>query len=134
VSVTQSFNTTTSMGRLTLNMLLSFAQFEREVTAALNLSLIKLLVKARRWWTMLRGGEVDIKTLAAREGMQAPYLTQVLRLAFLSPGGGRCNSGRAAVHCGYGHRTDAGIGSRPKLGDTARQTGVLKEGEGSHRC
>ncbi len=33
VSVTQSFNTTNSMGRLTLNMLLSFAQFEREVTA-----------------------------------------------------------------------------------------------------
>ena len=33
VSVTQSFNTSTSMGRLTLNMLLSFAQFEREVTA-----------------------------------------------------------------------------------------------------
>jgi site-specific DNA recombinase len=32
VSVTQQFNTTTSMGRLTLNMLLSFAQFEREVT------------------------------------------------------------------------------------------------------
>jgi len=32
VSVTQQFNTTSSMGRLTLNMLLSFAQFEREVT------------------------------------------------------------------------------------------------------
>ena len=32
VSVTQAFNTTTSLGRLTLNMLLSFAQFEREVT------------------------------------------------------------------------------------------------------
>src|SRR6202451_3532733 len=32
VSVTQSFNTTTSMGRLTLNVLLSFAQFEREGT------------------------------------------------------------------------------------------------------
>jgi len=32
VSVTQAFNTTTSMGRLTLNILLSFAQFEREVT------------------------------------------------------------------------------------------------------
>ncbi len=31
VSVTQQFNTTTSMGRLTLNMLLSFAQFEREI-------------------------------------------------------------------------------------------------------
>ena len=33
VSVTQAFNTTTSMGRLTLNMLLSFSQFEREITA-----------------------------------------------------------------------------------------------------
>jgi DNA invertase Pin-like site-specific DNA recombinase len=33
VSVTQAFNTTTSMGRLTLNILLSFAQFEREVSA-----------------------------------------------------------------------------------------------------
>jgi len=33
VSVTQQFNTTTSMGRLTLNVLLSFAQFEREVTS-----------------------------------------------------------------------------------------------------
>ena len=34
VSVTQQFNTTTSMGRLTLNVLLSFAQFEREVTSS----------------------------------------------------------------------------------------------------
>jgi DNA invertase Pin-like site-specific DNA recombinase len=33
ISVTQAFNTTTSMGRLTLNMLLSFAQFEREITS-----------------------------------------------------------------------------------------------------
>ena len=36
VSVTQAFNTTSSMGRLTLNVLLSFAQFEREVTAERN--------------------------------------------------------------------------------------------------
>lgn len=34
VSVTQQFNTTSSMGRLTLNVLLSFAQFEREVTGS----------------------------------------------------------------------------------------------------
>ena len=33
VSVTQQFNTTSSMGRLTLNVLLSFAQFEREISA-----------------------------------------------------------------------------------------------------
>ena len=36
VSVTQQFNTTTSMGRLTLNILLSFAQFEREVTGVVD--------------------------------------------------------------------------------------------------
>jgi DNA invertase Pin-like site-specific DNA recombinase len=34
VAVTQQFNTTTSMGRLALNVLLSFAQFEREVTVS----------------------------------------------------------------------------------------------------
>ena len=38
VSVTQQFNTTTSMGRLTLNMLLSFAQFEREIAGERALS------------------------------------------------------------------------------------------------
>jgi site-specific DNA recombinase len=57
VSVTQQFNTTTSMGRLTLNMLLSFAQFEREIagerirdkTAASkkNASLIYILLRSR---------------------------------------------------------------------------------------
>jgi DNA invertase Pin-like site-specific DNA recombinase len=36
VAVTQHFNTTTSMGRLTLNVLLSFAQFEREVNRGTN--------------------------------------------------------------------------------------------------
>ena len=36
VSITQQFNTTTSMGRLTLNVLLSFAQFEREVAGAIR--------------------------------------------------------------------------------------------------
>jgi predicted site-specific integrase-resolvase len=39
VSITQSFNTTTSMGRLTLNILLSFAQFEREVTGECSASI-----------------------------------------------------------------------------------------------
>jgi DNA invertase Pin-like site-specific DNA recombinase len=43
VSVTQQFNTTTSMGRLTLNVLLSFAQFEREVTFEIRDERIKLL-------------------------------------------------------------------------------------------
>lgn len=54
VSVTQSFNTTTSMGRLTLNILLSFAQFEREVTA----ERIRDKVKASRMKGMWMGGPV----------------------------------------------------------------------------
>ena len=52
VSVTQSFNTTTSMGRLTLNILLSFAQFEREVTA----ERIRDKVRASRMKGMWMGG------------------------------------------------------------------------------
>ena len=54
VSVTQSFNTTTSMGRLTLNILLSFAQFEREVTA----ERIRDKIAASRRKGMWMGGNV----------------------------------------------------------------------------
>jgi len=49
VSVTQAFNTTSSMGRLTLNVLLSFAQFEREVTAERIRDKIAMS-KARGMW------------------------------------------------------------------------------------
>jgi site-specific DNA recombinase len=54
VSVTQSFNTTTSMGRLTLNILLSFAQFEREVTG----ERIRDKIRASRQKGMFMGGNV----------------------------------------------------------------------------
>jgi site-specific DNA recombinase len=54
VSVTQSFNTTTSMGRLTLNILLSFAQFEREVIG----ERIRDKVAASRKRGMWMGGSV----------------------------------------------------------------------------
>ena len=56
VSVTQSFNTTTSMGRLTLNILLSFAQFEREVTA----ERIRDKVRASRMKGIWMGGGVPL--------------------------------------------------------------------------
>lgn len=49
VSVTQAFNTTTSMGRLTLNVLLSFAQFEREVTGERIRDKIRMS-KAKGMW------------------------------------------------------------------------------------
>jgi DNA invertase Pin-like site-specific DNA recombinase len=56
VSVTQSFNTTTSMGRLTLNILLSFAQFEREVIA----ERIRDKIAASRARGMWMGGRVPL--------------------------------------------------------------------------
>ncbi|WP_374834686.1 recombinase family protein, partial [Daeguia caeni] len=56
VSVTQSFNTTTSMGRLTLNILLSFAQFEREVIG----ERIRDKVAASRKRGMWMGGHVPL--------------------------------------------------------------------------
>jgi site-specific DNA recombinase len=56
VSVTQQFNTTTSMGRLTLNVLLSFAQFEREVTG----ERIRDKIAASRRKGMWMGGTVPL--------------------------------------------------------------------------
>jgi site-specific DNA recombinase len=49
VSVTQQFNTTTSMGRLTLNMLLSFAQFEREIAGERIRDKIAVAKKKGMW-------------------------------------------------------------------------------------
>jgi DNA invertase Pin-like site-specific DNA recombinase len=69
VSITQSFNTTTSMGRLTLNMLLSFAQFEREVTAERIRDKIAAS-KAKGMWmggTPPLGYEPDGRSLAVVE-------------------------------------------------------------------
>ena len=69
VSVTQAFNTTSSMGRLTLNVLLSFAQFEREVTGERIRDKIAASKKKGLWM----GGHVPIgydakdRTLAINE-------------------------------------------------------------------
>ena len=56
VSVTQQFNTTSSMGRLTLNVLLSFAQFEREVTG----ERIRDKIAASKKKGMWMGGNVPL--------------------------------------------------------------------------
>lgn len=73
VSVTQSFNTATSMGRLTLNVLLSFAQFEREVTA----ERIRDKIAASKRKGLWMGGQVPFgfdaegRTLKIRENEAA---------------------------------------------------------------
>lgn len=69
VSITQAFNTTTSMGRLTLNVLLSFAQFEREVTGERIRDKITASKKKGLWMggTPLLGYDPDGRTLKINE-------------------------------------------------------------------
>lgn len=69
VSVTQSFNTTTSMGRLTLNVLLSFAQFEREVTSERIRDKIAASKKKGMWMggAVPHGFRVEDRKLLVRE-------------------------------------------------------------------
>ena len=81
VSVTQQFNTTTSMGRLTLNVLLSFAQFEREVTA----ERIRDKIAASKKKGMWTGGPVPIGYRAQEkqlvvEPAEADVVRQLFRL------------------------------------------------------
>ena len=63
VSVTQQFNTTTSMGRLTLNVLLSFAQFEREVTGERIRDKIAASKAKGMWMGFSPGTDPDFQTL-----------------------------------------------------------------------
>ena len=70
VSVTQAFNTTTSMGRLTLNVLLSFAQFEREVTGERIRDKIAASKKKGMWMggVVPLGYDVKNRKLVVNEG------------------------------------------------------------------
>ncbi|WP_181708520.1 recombinase family protein [Chthonobacter rhizosphaerae] len=79
VSVTQAFNTTSSMGRLTLNVLLSFAQFEREVTG----ERIRDKVAASKKKGMRMGGPV-LLGYEVRDKCLIPYPQEVetVRLIF----------------------------------------------------
>lgn len=48
-------------------------------------SLARLLAQAHGYWRELRKGELDVKALAAREGVSASWITRVLRLTLLAP-------------------------------------------------
>jgi site-specific DNA recombinase len=79
VSVTQAFNTTTSMGRLTLNVLLSFAQFEREVGA----ERVRDKVAASRRKGIWMGGAVPLGYAAQdRKLVIVPEEAATVRLIF----------------------------------------------------
>ncbi|MCH7644862.1 MAG: recombinase family protein, partial [Myxococcales bacterium] len=81
VSVTQQFNTTTSMGRLTLNMLLSFAQFEREVTGERIRDKIAASKRKGLWMGghVPLGYEPDGRTLVINEA-EAETVRTIFRL------------------------------------------------------
>jgi site-specific DNA recombinase len=81
VSVTQQFNTTTSMGRLTLNVLLSFAQFEREVTG----ERIRDKIAASKRKGMWMGGNAPMGYVAKDRSLvidmpQAERVREMMRL------------------------------------------------------
>ncbi len=79
VSITQQFNTTTSMGRLTLNVLLSFAQFEREVTG----ERIQDKIAASKRKGMWMGGGLPLGyDLSDRRLVVNPAEAETVRLIF----------------------------------------------------
>ena len=101
VSVTQAFNTTSSMGRLTLNVLLSFAQFEREVTGERIRDKIAASKKKGLWM----GGHVPLGyRVLDRKLIVDEREAETVRLIF---------------------RRYLSLGSLPALQRELRQTGVL---------
>ena len=93
VSITQQFNTTTSMGRLTLNVLLSFAQFEREVTGERIRDKIAASKKKGMWmggWPPL-GYDVRPQPGRQRGGSShgRPYLPAIRRAPIRARAAGR---------------------------------------------
>jgi len=114
VSVTQSFNTTNSMGRLTLNMLLSFAQFEREVTAERIRDKIAAS-KARGMWmggNPPLGYKPDGRTLAIVE--EHAEIVRHIFARYLNLGNVRLVAGELASE---------GILAPPRTAATGRMTG-----------
>ena len=103
VSVTQQFNTTTSMGRLTLNILLSFAQFEREI--------IGERIRDKKLATARQGKYIGGQPVLGLDIVDKKYVRQ--------PGGGS----PGATHL----RTLSGAGVLPQGGRSAQRRGPRHE-------
>ena len=125
VSVTQQFNTTTSMGRLTLNVLLSFAQFEREVTG----ERIRDKIAASKRKGMWMGGIVpvgydvrDRKLIV--NGDEAAQVKKIFRL-YLELG---CVAKLKA------QLDRDGVKSKPRLSPSGTKSGGMSYSRGSLYC
>jgi resolvase-like protein len=113
VSVTQQFNTTTSMGRLTLNVLLSFAQFEREVTSERIRDKIAASKRKGLWvgGTLPLGYHMKDDQIAVVEDEAERVRLIYRRYLELGPSRGRDNR---LQHCCYEHFSNA-IRSCPNM-------------------
>ena len=89
VSVTQQFNTTSSMGRLTLNVLLSFAQFEREVTGERIRDKIAASKKKGMWMGGVAPLGYDVKDRQLIVNPQEAKVVREIFTQYLQPGVGR---------------------------------------------
>jgi site-specific DNA recombinase len=122
VSVTQQFNTTTSMGRLTLNVLLSFAQFEREVTG----ERIRDKVAASKKKGIWMGGHVPLGyDLAERKLIINPKEAEMVRTIFLGYLKWRC------VRQLHEALKSSGVRSKRWISSTGRQFGGVVISRGS---
>lgn len=121
VSVTQAFNTTTSMGRLTLNVLLSFAQFEREVTS----ERIRDKVAASKKKGMWMGGNPPLGYIGHERTLRiVPKEAETVRLCFaryLQLG---------SVHALHRELKAQGVTSRLRTAPDGRVSGGLPLGRG----
>ena len=112
VSVTQAFNTATSMGRLTLNVLLSFAQFEREVTGERIRDKIAASKKKGMWMGGYPplGYDVKDRKLVVNEAEAETvryYLPPLSGIAFRAPAQGAPRCGRHRQQAPHGARWPA---------------------------
>jgi DNA invertase Pin-like site-specific DNA recombinase len=126
VSVTQAFNTTTSMGRLTLNVLLSFAQFEREVTG----ERIRDKIAASKKKGMWMGGVLPLGYDAPADGSNRALVVNPLEAetvrrifqAYLDLG---------SVSALEAHLDDAGVRSKGWRTKSGREYGGVRLGRGA---
>jgi site-specific DNA recombinase len=126
VSVTQAFNTTNSMGRLTLNVLLSFAQFEREVTG----ERIRDKIAASKAKGMWMGGTLPLGFDAPRDPQTRalvvnPAEAETVRMIF------RTYIELGSVHALKAHLDTAGVRSKLWTARSGRVVGGAKLSRGA---
>jgi site-specific DNA recombinase len=141
VSVTQDFNTTTSLGRLTLNILLSFAQFEREIISERTRDKLSAARRKGKWiggWPVLG---YDVDSQGGRLVVNAKEAAQVREMYGIAAGGESLEAALRAIQVrrfqtkAWKSRAGRRHGARPFSRMTLRLllSNVLYTGAVSHK-